>query len=195
MPNPYAAQARLPLPVCRVEPRTSTGTDPLQVSRIILGCMSYGVRRPADNWTWVLEEEEALKHLKVRLRPMLQLFSACIRIGETDHSVCIRQRYQRECHLYSEDRAPHGRPELSTDVRHGRYLLARRVRTHPRQIPQDLFDPARERRDSHQDVLCFWPGRDLWPSGVCEQLEAVAKGKSSHPYSLNTGQRHGKLML
>ena len=29
--------------------------------------MSYGVRRPKDNWNWVLEEEEALKHLKVRL--------------------------------------------------------------------------------------------------------------------------------
>lgn len=28
--------------------------------------MSYGVRRPKDNWNWVLEEEEALKHLKVR---------------------------------------------------------------------------------------------------------------------------------
>lgn len=36
-----------------------------QVSQIILGCMSYGVKRPKDNWTWVLEEEEALKHLKV----------------------------------------------------------------------------------------------------------------------------------
>jgi len=38
-----------------------------QVSQIILGCMSYGVKRPKDNWTWVLEEEEALKHLKVSL--------------------------------------------------------------------------------------------------------------------------------
>lgn len=27
--------------------------------------MSYGVKRPEANWTWVLEEEEALKHLKV----------------------------------------------------------------------------------------------------------------------------------
>lgn len=38
-----------------------------QVSQIILGCMSYGVKRPKDNWTWVLEEEEAFKHLKVRI--------------------------------------------------------------------------------------------------------------------------------
>lgn len=38
-----------------------------QVSQIILGCMSYGVKRPKDNWTWVLEEEEAMKHLKVGL--------------------------------------------------------------------------------------------------------------------------------
>ena len=37
----------------------------LKVSQIILGCMSYGVKRPADKWTWVLEEEEAMKHLKV----------------------------------------------------------------------------------------------------------------------------------
>jgi hypothetical protein len=27
--------------------------------------MSYGVKRPKDKWTWVLEEEEAHKHLKV----------------------------------------------------------------------------------------------------------------------------------
>jgi len=27
--------------------------------------MSYGVKRPKDKWTWVLEEEEAMKHLKV----------------------------------------------------------------------------------------------------------------------------------
>ncbi|WVW80092.1 hypothetical protein I302_102065 [Kwoniella bestiolae CBS 10118] len=40
------------------------GKSGLKVSKIILGCMSYGVKRPADNWTWVLEEEEALKHLK-----------------------------------------------------------------------------------------------------------------------------------
>ena len=26
--------------------------------------MSYGVKRPKDNWTWVLEEEEAMKNLK-----------------------------------------------------------------------------------------------------------------------------------
>lgn len=36
----------------------------LYVSQIVLGCMSYGVKRPKDNWTWVLEEEEAMKHLK-----------------------------------------------------------------------------------------------------------------------------------
>jgi aryl-alcohol dehydrogenase-like predicted oxidoreductase len=41
------------------------GRSGLKVSQIILGCMSYGVKRPADKWTWVLEEEEAMKHLKV----------------------------------------------------------------------------------------------------------------------------------
>ena len=41
------------------------GKSGLKVSQIILGCMSYGVKRPADKWTWVLEEEEAMKHLKV----------------------------------------------------------------------------------------------------------------------------------
>ncbi|WWD05780.1 hypothetical protein V865_003863 [Kwoniella europaea PYCC6329] len=40
------------------------GKSGLKVSKIILGCMSYGVKRPQDGWTWVLEEEEALKHLK-----------------------------------------------------------------------------------------------------------------------------------
>ncbi|WVQ64863.1 uncharacterized protein L199_003032 [Kwoniella botswanensis] len=40
------------------------GKSGLKVSKIILGCMSYGVKRPLDGWTWVLEEEEALKHLK-----------------------------------------------------------------------------------------------------------------------------------
>ncbi|WRT65645.1 uncharacterized protein IL334_002590 [Kwoniella shivajii] len=40
------------------------GKSGLKVSNIILGCMTYGVKRPKDNWTWVLEEEEALKHLK-----------------------------------------------------------------------------------------------------------------------------------
>ncbi|CAK5261854.1 unnamed protein product [Mycena citricolor] len=37
------------------------GNSGLKVSRIILGCMSYGSR----GWqTWVLEEEESLKHIK-----------------------------------------------------------------------------------------------------------------------------------
>ncbi|KAK4688073.1 1-deoxyxylulose-5-phosphate synthase, partial [Tremellales sp. Uapishka_1] len=40
------------------------GRSGLKVSQIILGCMSYGAKRPKDNWTWVLEEEEAIKHLK-----------------------------------------------------------------------------------------------------------------------------------
>ena len=45
------------------------GKSGLKVSQIILGCMSYGVKRPADKWTWVLEEEEAMKHLKVSFKP------------------------------------------------------------------------------------------------------------------------------
>ncbi|EIW66533.1 hypothetical protein M231_02287 [Tremella mesenterica] len=40
------------------------GRSGLKVSQIILGCMSYGVKRPKDNLIWVLEEEEAMKHLK-----------------------------------------------------------------------------------------------------------------------------------
>jgi len=47
------------------------GKSGLKVSQIILGCMSYGVKRPADKWTWVLEEEEAMKHLKVSFCPLV----------------------------------------------------------------------------------------------------------------------------
>jgi aryl-alcohol dehydrogenase-like predicted oxidoreductase len=47
------------------------GKSGLKVSQIILGCMSYGVKRPADKWTWVLEEEEAMKHLKVSFSPLV----------------------------------------------------------------------------------------------------------------------------
>jgi aryl-alcohol dehydrogenase-like predicted oxidoreductase len=38
------------------------GNSGLKVSRIILGCMSYG----SPEWqSWVLPEEEGLKHIKV----------------------------------------------------------------------------------------------------------------------------------
>lgn len=47
------------------------GKSGLKVSQIILGCMSYGLKRPADKWTWVLEEEEAMKHLKVSFCPLV----------------------------------------------------------------------------------------------------------------------------
>lgn len=37
------------------------GKSGLKVSRVILGCMSYGDK----NWEgWVLEEEEAIQHIK-----------------------------------------------------------------------------------------------------------------------------------
>ena len=38
------------------------GNSGLKVSRIILGCMSYG----SPNWAggWVLPEEESIKHIK-----------------------------------------------------------------------------------------------------------------------------------
>ena len=37
------------------------GNSGLKVSKIILGCMSYGDKE----WQgWVLEEEEAIKHIK-----------------------------------------------------------------------------------------------------------------------------------
>jgi hypothetical protein len=60
------------------------GKSGLKVSQIILGCMSYGVKRPADKWTWVLEEEEAMKHLKVsfdihRVHSMRADDVACLR--------------------------------------------------------------------------------------------------------------------
>lgn len=57
------------------------GKSGLKTSAIILGCMSYGVRRPKDNWTWVLEEEEALKHLKVSDTIATTLFDADIQFA------------------------------------------------------------------------------------------------------------------
>jgi hypothetical protein len=38
------------------------GTSGLKVSRIILGCMSYGDPKWGGNW--VLPEEEGMKHIK-----------------------------------------------------------------------------------------------------------------------------------
>ena len=49
--------------LCRVLTRTAVrlGNSGLKVSRIILGTMQYG----AKGWQeWVLEEEEAIKHIK-----------------------------------------------------------------------------------------------------------------------------------
>jgi hypothetical protein len=37
-----------------------------QVSRLILGCASYGTK---SDVAWRIEEEEALKHLRVRVGP------------------------------------------------------------------------------------------------------------------------------
>lgn len=37
------------------------GNSGLKVSKIILGCMSYGLKTWQD---WVLDEDEALKHIK-----------------------------------------------------------------------------------------------------------------------------------
>ncbi|KAG8953267.1 hypothetical protein FRC04_002677 [Tulasnella sp. 424] len=42
-------------------PYVRLGKSGLKVSRIILGCMSYGSKEWQD---WVLEEEEAFKHIK-----------------------------------------------------------------------------------------------------------------------------------
>lgn len=37
------------------------GNSGLKISKLVLGCMSYGTKR----WQpWVLEEEEAIKHIK-----------------------------------------------------------------------------------------------------------------------------------
>ena len=42
------------------------GSSGLKVSRIILGCMQYGLKEWAD---WVLDEEEAMKHIKYAYVP------------------------------------------------------------------------------------------------------------------------------
>ncbi|KAK8861539.1 hypothetical protein IAR55_002361 [Kwoniella newhampshirensis] len=40
------------------------GKSGLKVSQLILGCMSYGLKRPQEGKGWMLGEGEALKHLK-----------------------------------------------------------------------------------------------------------------------------------
>ena len=48
------------------------GNSGLKVSRIILGCMSYGNSEPLQ--PWVLDEEETLKHIKVAYDLGIQTF-------------------------------------------------------------------------------------------------------------------------
>lgn len=46
------------------------GNSGLKVSRVILGCMTYGSREWAE---WLVEEEEAIKHIKYAyVRPCYQ---------------------------------------------------------------------------------------------------------------------------
>lgn len=47
------------------------GNSGLKVSKIILGCMSYGLKGWAD---WVLDEEEAIKHIKYAYDAGIQTF-------------------------------------------------------------------------------------------------------------------------
>ena len=49
------------------------GNSGLKVSRIILGCMSYGSPEWQD---WVLPEEEAIKHIKFAFVSPFVVFSA-----------------------------------------------------------------------------------------------------------------------
>ena len=54
-----------PAPFCVGEPQcviiVRLGNSGLKVSKIILGCMSYG----SPDWqNWVLPEEEGIKHIK-----------------------------------------------------------------------------------------------------------------------------------
>ncbi len=42
------------------------GNSGLKVSKIILGCMTYGLKTWAD---WVLDEEEGIKHIKYAYAP------------------------------------------------------------------------------------------------------------------------------
>ncbi|KAJ6591340.1 Aldo/keto reductase [Mycena sp. CBHHK59/15] len=51
--------------------RLRLGTSGLKVSKIILGCMSYG---PTEWRPWVLEEEDAIKHIKFAYDAGIQTF-------------------------------------------------------------------------------------------------------------------------
>lgn len=51
------------------------GNSGLKVSKIILGCMSYG----SPNWQgWVLPEDEAIKHIKFAYDVSQWLVTSCI---------------------------------------------------------------------------------------------------------------------
>ncbi|KAL5522591.1 hypothetical protein ACEPAG_8608 [Sanghuangporus baumii] len=52
-------------------PYVRLGNSGLKVSKIIMGCMSYG----SKEWKpWVLEEEEGLKHIKAAYDAGIQTF-------------------------------------------------------------------------------------------------------------------------
>jgi hypothetical protein len=61
------------------------GSSGLKVSRIILGCMSYGTPEWQD---WVLPEEEGLKHIKV--------CSLDVHIPFPSHNYPLRPRTMQE---------------------------------------------------------------------------------------------------
>ena len=48
------------------------GNSGLKVSKLCLGCMSFG--EPTENWSWVLNEEESRPYIKRALEAGINFF-------------------------------------------------------------------------------------------------------------------------
>ncbi|EKM52795.1 uncharacterized protein PHACADRAFT_261425 [Phanerochaete carnosa HHB-10118-sp] len=75
------------------------GNSGLKVSKIILGCMSYGIKSWAD---WVLEEEEAIKHIKYAYDAGIQTFDTA-NVYSNGHSEIILGNAIRKLGLPREE--------------------------------------------------------------------------------------------
>ncbi|EKM50914.1 uncharacterized protein PHACADRAFT_262804 [Phanerochaete carnosa HHB-10118-sp] len=75
------------------------GNSGLKVSKIILGCMSYGLKGWAD---WVLDEEEAIKHIKYAHDAGIQTFDTA-NVYSNGHSEVILGNAIRKLGLRREE--------------------------------------------------------------------------------------------
>ncbi|TFY66862.1 hypothetical protein EVG20_g4225 [Dentipellis fragilis] len=79
----------------RVMPYVRLGKSGLKVSRIILGCMSYGTSSWQD---WVLDEEESMKHIKAAYDLGIQTFDTA-NVYSNGHSEIVLGKAIKEYNL------------------------------------------------------------------------------------------------